>query len=76
VLAWLKELGDSGTFLKWEWKYVASFGTAFVEYIVACLVADLLGVLGQLDFWAAIVLGYSSGDLNRDLLKVFIPRLR
>lgn len=75
VLAALKQLGENGTWLPFDWKYVASFGTALVEYVVACLVADLAGVLVGLDFWAAIVLGYGAGELNRELWKL-IPKFR
>jgi hypothetical protein len=61
----------------WEWKYVGSLGLAVLGYIGVLVASEAARTaLTSMDAWAAILVGYSGGDIVREALKIFIPKSR
>jgi hypothetical protein len=61
----------------WDWKYVGSFGLWVLGYLGVLLVSDVArSALIEMGAWAALAIGYTGGDIVREAVKLFIPRLR
>lgn len=61
----------------WEWKYVGSLGLAVLGYIGVLLLSEAARIaLNAMDPWAAIMVGYTGGDIVREAIKLFVPKSR
>lgn len=69
LFATLESYRDTGKFLEFDTKYLASSAIAVLEAVVACIVGDLLGVLDGLTFHSAIVYGFVGDYINREVVK-------
>jgi len=79
VTTGLQAISDGG-WSKWppfEAKYLASFALALIGYAVVLLTSDgALSALIGMSFTSAVMIGYTGGDLAREAIRMFVPKLR
>lgn len=77
LMAAFTALTEGQPWPKWEWKYVGSFGLAVLGYAGVILVSEAArAALSAMDAWAAIMVGYTGGDLVREAVKLIFPKSR
>lgn len=79
VTAGLQAISDGGwaAWPPFEPKYLASFALALIGYGVTLVTsAGALTALMAMPFTAAVLAGYTGGDLAREAVKLLVPKLR
>ena len=79
VLGGLRVAGEKGwkAWPAFEAKYVTTFATAIVLYVVALLtIPGAAQTLAELPLIPAVSMGYGGGDIVREGTKIAVPSLR
>ena len=77
LMAAFTALTEGQPWPKWEWKYAGSLGLAVLGYIAVLLTSEAARTaLEQMGAWAAIMIGYTGGDIVREAVKFLFPRVR